>query len=102
VTAARDPGGFAKCGKAGEPDHVFHRSHKPIEDAAQGFFAFPESRPVRFDPSIRTAGEVASEIAKHADEYPDLASVPGAPSFLSSSIPRDDSGDETIRTEIAS
>jgi hypothetical protein len=81
---------------------VFHRSHEPKEDVAQGYFAFPESHPVHLDPSIRTAGQIASENANHADKYPDLSSVPGAPKSPSSSIPRNDSGDDAIRTEIAS
>jgi hypothetical protein len=101
VIAARDPGGFAKCGKASEPEHVFHRSHEPKEDAVQGFFAFSESRPVRLDPSIRTAGQIASENARRADDYPDLASVPDGPIFVSS-MARDNSADDPIQTELAS
>ena len=101
MTAARDPGGFAKCGKAGKPDYVFHRSHEPKEDTAQGVFAFPESQPVRLDPSIRTAGQIASENARRDGEYPDLASVRDAPDSRPS-LSRDHEGDDARPTEIAS
>jgi hypothetical protein len=94
------PRRLAKCGKASEPDHVFHRSHRHKEDAAQGSFDFLEGHGVRLDPSIHTAGEVAFENAQHAVEYPDLASVPDAPNSRPASI--EHSGGETVRTEIAS
>jgi hypothetical protein len=69
---------------------------------ARGFHTPPEIHAVRLDPSIRTAGQVVAESAKHADEYPDLVSVPDSPESRSASVPWDDSGDETMRTEKAS
>jgi hypothetical protein len=81
---------------------VSHRSHDPSQDLTQGSFAFPESYPVRLDPSIRTAGQIVSEKALDADEYPHLVSVQDASISPSASIPRDENGNDPTRIEIAS
>jgi hypothetical protein len=82
---------------------MFHRSHEPKQQLSWGFDTSPESLEVHLDPSIRTAGEIVSrDAARATGGYPDLAAVPDAPESRLSSIPRHDSGDETIRTEIAS
>jgi len=82
---------------------MFHRSHDPKQQLSWGFDVSPENLEIHLDPSIHTAGEIVSNDAGSATgEYPDLAAVPDAPKSRHSLRPRDESGDEAIRTEIAS